>query len=187
MKYKKRNKIEIQEYFNNFPKIVKDKRGFIEFLKHSAHNKSLLELKAEAIYDKLSKSYLVVRYINYWLNEVNNHQHMHYEVIAFCCNCSVKLVEDVVYKLSKLGYLTHTINECNRRLKKTTREKLGCNPFKWVFKLLKRIIWKELRDNVFKRSNGWLSLIPKANLNLAVQKKLNEPDPPDDEICVWLK
>ena len=53
MKYKKRSKLEIQEYFNNFPKIVKDKRGFIEFLKHSAHNKSLLELKSEAIYDIL--------------------------------------------------------------------------------------------------------------------------------------
>jgi len=31
---------------------------------------------------------------------------------------------------------------------------------------------------------GWLVLIPKANLNLAMQKKLNEPDSTDDEICV---
>ena len=43
---------------------------------------------------------------------------MHYEVIAYCCNCSVKLVENVVNKLSKQGYLTHTINDGNRILKK---------------------------------------------------------------------
>ena len=42
MKYKKRSKLEIQEYFNNFPKIVKDKRGFIEFFFFFVHNKSLL-------------------------------------------------------------------------------------------------------------------------------------------------
>jgi predicted transcriptional regulator len=147
--YKKLSKDAIQNKFKNNQWSNKKKQAF---LAHQAKIHNVEAAKINAMFDKSTARWLVAMCINYCVNSDNTEGFIAIEQIAYICNTSYKNVEFVVRKLTKNNVIKHEINtERKNNLKKYTKTKTLCNPFKWIFRYIKNITHKLLQSLRFNK------------------------------------
>jgi hypothetical protein len=125
--------------------------NFITTQIHNLHGRDVVDIQRQFL-DKSTKSCQISLFLYYSsLNtKHSNTTNYTFEQLAYMFNCSYPLIEKVVKKLKKHKIIKHEINSQCKHLTKKFRNSVKCNPFKFIFIILKAINRQVLKTSGFR-------------------------------------